>query len=109
LTSPSYICIDGVHEPVSSGGYIGRKWMGACGVADPGCFIPDPTYFQPGSSIKRVIKSKNYRFSCFLWFHEEVFKVKKMTRSGSGSRIRIRNTGSMDNKFPFLAASGHLG
>jgi hypothetical protein len=46
-------------------------------------FIPDP-----GSYIKRGMKSKNYLFSCFLWFQEEVFKVKKITHPGSGSRIQ---------------------
>jgi hypothetical protein len=59
-------------------------------VADPGFFfIPDPdpkifpfrirTFFapDPGSYIKRGMKSKNELFSCFLWFQEEVSKVKK--------------------------------
>jgi hypothetical protein len=33
------------------------------------------------------MKSKNYLFSCFIWFQKEVFKVKKITHPGSGSRI----------------------
>jgi hypothetical protein len=47
-------------------------------------FIPDP-----GSYIKRGMKNKNYLFSCFLWFQEEVFKVKNITHPGSGSRIQV--------------------
>jgi hypothetical protein len=34
------------------------------------------------------MKSKNYLFSCFLWFQKEVFKVKLITHAGSGSRTR---------------------
>jgi hypothetical protein len=45
-------------------------------------FIPDPNIFHPGSRIlhkKRDEKKKlPVPFSCFLWFQEEVFKVKKI-------------------------------
>jgi hypothetical protein len=56
-------------------------------------FIPDPgsgsEHFSSRINyIKRGMKSKNYLFSCFLWFQEEVFKVKKITHPGSGSRIQ---------------------
>jgi hypothetical protein len=46
-------------------------------------FIPDP-----GSYIKRGMKSKNHLFSCFLWFQEEVVKVKKINNPELGSQIR---------------------
>jgi hypothetical protein len=45
---------------------------------------------DPGSYINRGMKSKNYQyrylFSCFLWFPEEVLKVKKITHPGSGGK-----------------------
>jgi hypothetical protein len=37
------------------------------------------------------MQSKNYLFSCFLWFQEEVFKVKKITHPGG---IKASDPGS---------------
>jgi hypothetical protein len=41
----------------------------------------------PGSYIKRGMKSKIYPFSCFLWFQEEVFKVRRINHPGSGQKF----------------------